>query len=94
MSNPMPEMRALIERFRKQVEAVGFKLERGVIAPGEPDTLEVVLSVDEDLFKDPEQRAIDAQFKEMERQMRKQERAEKAKASEETRTSLEEWLGE
>jgi cytochrome c oxidase assembly protein Cox11 len=90
--NPMPAVRSMIERFRSQAEAAGFKLERGVVAPGEPDTLEVVMIVDEDLFKDPEQRAIDEQFKEMEKQLKKQERAERARASEETKTSLEEWL--
>lgn len=93
MPNPLPEVRAMIDRFVKVAKECGFNVERAVVAPGEPDVLEVIMSVDSSLFADPEQRAFDAQFAELEQQLRVETQNEKnQQVADKARTDLESWL--
>lgn len=89
----MPQLRAMIERLRKEADSVGLNMRRAVVAPGDPDILEVVFTVDPSLFATDEQREIDAQFADIEKQLETETRAERMKQqSKVAKTELEEWL--
>lgn len=93
--NPLPLLRALIERLRKEGEAVGLELRRAVIVPGDPDVLEAVFTVASSMFVSDEQREYDAQFADIEKQLETQTREETLKKrSKAAQTELEKWLEE
>lgn len=93
MSNPIPEIRALMERLAKVAEEAGFHVERAIINPEGPGFIEAILTVDPSMFKDDEQKQVDAEFEAMMKEQQIAERKAKLeKAQERAKTDLEKWL--
>lgn len=67
-SNPMAQLTELQERLAQALEPLGVKVQQAFFTPGSPgpDVMQIVASIDRDVaFKTAEQRALDAQFREI-----------------------------
>lgn len=96
-NDPMEQINTLMERVREVVSGMGLDMMQFAVIPsmhpGQPNMVQAVLGITEDAFKDDEQKAFDAQFKEIEMDLRREQQKDKILNAHEGAKKLFEELG-